>query len=364
MAHKQNRATKEAYELIMEKVIERSTPKLQEAGFSQSVLLDLKQRWMKRLVESGVLDLAGSAPVPDGPLAPQPELRKRRSQRASGAEQSAAPVPAVQTLLASANAAAAQAAAASAAAERLGMETLAAQTVPTQFLGRPSVYPPLRFQFQQPQQQQPPQLDGPWDVDEQRPPKRARLMSQMDGDDGSDDDDFDEPVALAADPSPAPSEAPSGPAPASGAVATAAVAAAKAAPIAASSAAAATAATVSSSAAKPPKPAATNQPQAPLFKIDDGGQMGANMPPMTVTAPSGLMKRHPLRGDEDLDPLSDGEPEKQIETRNFILCQFEKVRRGKAASGHDNWSMAMRNGIVQLNGAEFVFARATGSFLW
>lgn len=59
--------------------------------------------------------------------------------------------------------------------------------------------------------------------------------------------------------------------------------------------------------------------------------------------------------DPDLDDESDPQAE---ETRNLVLCQFEKVTvKGKRKHG-----CSLKDGIMQLNGVDLLFSKATGEF--
>lgn len=46
-------------------------------------------------------------------------------------------------------------------------------------------------------------------------------------------------------------------------------------------------------------------------------------------------------------------------TSNLVLSQFEKVGRTK-----NKWKCAFKDGIMLLNGSEYVFGKATAEFLW
>ncbi len=59
-------------------------------------------------------------------------------------------------------------------------------------------------------------------------------------------------------------------------------------------------------------------------------------------------------GDPDLD-VSDEEPD----TDHLVLCQFEKVTRVK-----NKRKCNLKDGIMLLNGREYLFHKATGEFDW
>ena len=65
--------------------------------------------------------------------------------------------------------------------------------------------------------------------------------------------------------------------------------------------------------------------------------------------------------DEDEDDLLgsdlDAEDEKEPETSNIVLCQFEKVNRIK-----NKFKCVLKDGIMNLQGKDYHFSRATGEF--
>jgi hypothetical protein len=59
----------------------------------------------------------------------------------------------------------------------------------------------------------------------------------------------------------------------------------------------------------------------------------------------------------DLDESeSDNE---EVETANLILCQYEKVSRVK-----NKWKCVFKDGVVHVNGKDYLFNRANGEFEW
>lgn len=46
-------------------------------------------------------------------------------------------------------------------------------------------------------------------------------------------------------------------------------------------------------------------------------------------------------------------------TSNLVLSQFEKVARTK-----NKWKCSFKDGIMLLNGSEYVFGKANAEFLW
>ena len=59
----------------------------------------------------------------------------------------------------------------------------------------------------------------------------------------------------------------------------------------------------------------------------------------------------------DLDE-SNSEDE-EVETSNIILCQYEKVWRVK-----NKWKCIFKDGIMNVNGKDYLFNRANGEFEW
>lgn len=66
-----------------------------------------------------------------------------------------------------------------------------------------------------------------------------------------------------------------------------------------------------------------------------------------------------LGGDEELDSDLDDEDDTEPETENFVLCQYEKVTRIK-----NKRKTNLKDGIMHLNGRDYVFHKATGEFDW
>lgn len=46
-------------------------------------------------------------------------------------------------------------------------------------------------------------------------------------------------------------------------------------------------------------------------------------------------------------------------TDHLILCQYEKVSRIK-----NKWKCILKDGVVNINGRDYMFSRATGDFEW
>lgn len=59
------------------------------------------------------------------------------------------------------------------------------------------------------------------------------------------------------------------------------------------------------------------------------------------------------------DDITDEDADETMDTENVILCQYEKVvRRG------NKWRFSFKNGVMKVNGIDYVFARMYGSAEW
>ena len=54
--------------------------------------------------------------------------------------------------------------------------------------------------------------------------------------------------------------------------------------------------------------------------------------------------------------INDGE---EGQSSNLVLAQFEKVARAKS-----KWKCTLKEGVMTLNGKDFLFGRAQGEYLW
>lgn len=61
--------------------------------------------------------------------------------------------------------------------------------------------------------------------------------------------------------------------------------------------------------------------------------------------------------DEDLD--DDDDDDAELDTGNQVVCQYEKVNRVK-----QKWKCNFKDGIMHVNGKDYLFHRATGEFEW
>lgn len=70
-------------------------------------------------------------------------------------------------------------------------------------------------------------------------------------------------------------------------------------------------------------------------------------------------------GGEEEDPLnsgddvSDEEPTELFETENVIVCQYDKITRSR-----NKWKFHLKDGIMNLQGRDYVFQRASGDAEW
>lgn len=68
---------------------------------------------------------------------------------------------------------------------------------------------------------------------------------------------------------------------------------------------------------------------------------------------------------EDEDPLnseddvSDGEPNELFETDNVVVCQYDKITRTR-----NKWKFHLKDGIMNLQGRDYVFQKAVGDAEW
>ncbi|KAK9937795.1 hypothetical protein M0R45_014564 [Rubus argutus] len=65
----------------------------------------------------------------------------------------------------------------------------------------------------------------------------------------------------------------------------------------------------------------------------------------------------PLNADDDDDDLDGVEEEEELNTRNLVLAQFDKVKRTKC-----KWKCTLKDGIMHMNNRDILFNKATGDF--
>lgn len=59
------------------------------------------------------------------------------------------------------------------------------------------------------------------------------------------------------------------------------------------------------------------------------------------------------------DDISDEDPAELFDTENVVVCQFDKITRAR-----NKWKFQLKDGIMNLNGRDYVFQRATGEAEW
>jgi len=61
----------------------------------------------------------------------------------------------------------------------------------------------------------------------------------------------------------------------------------------------------------------------------------------------------------DSDDNSNGNAAELQDISNLILAQFEKVTRSKS-----KWKCVLKEGMMNINGKDYTFSKATGEFHW
>ncbi|XP_059518904.1 transcription initiation factor IIA subunit 1-like [Myotis daubentonii] len=73
-------------------------------------------------------------------------------------------------------------------------------------------------------------------------------------------------------------------------------------------------------------------------------------------AEGGQVAEEPLNSEDD---LSDEEGQEVFDTDHVVVCQFDKVLRSK-----NKWLFLLKDGIMSLNGRDYIFAKAFGNAEW
>jgi transcription initiation factor TFIIA large subunit len=76
---------------------------------------------------------------------------------------------------------------------------------------------------------------------------------------------------------------------------------------------------------------------------DDGNEEGKEDP-------------NPLCSDDD---VSDDEPAELFDTENVVVCQYDKISRTK-----NKWRFILKSGVMNIDGRDYVFSKATGDADW
>jgi len=59
------------------------------------------------------------------------------------------------------------------------------------------------------------------------------------------------------------------------------------------------------------------------------------------------------------DDVSDDEPTELFETENVVVCQYDKISRTK-----NKWRFILKSGVMNIDGRDYVFSKATGGADW
>ncbi|XP_053736857.1 transcription initiation factor IIA subunit 1 [Synchiropus splendidus] len=70
----------------------------------------------------------------------------------------------------------------------------------------------------------------------------------------------------------------------------------------------------------------------------------------------GQVEEEPLNSGDD---VSDAEDQELFDTENVVVCQYDKIHRSK-----NKWKFHLKDGIMNLNGRDFVFSKAIGDAEW
>lgn len=67
-------------------------------------------------------------------------------------------------------------------------------------------------------------------------------------------------------------------------------------------------------------------------------------------------EEEPLNSEDD---VSDDDPTDLFDTDNIVVCQYDKIIRNR-----NKWKFHLKDGIMNLNGLDYVFQKATGEAEW
>ncbi|XP_051908321.1 transcription initiation factor IIA subunit 1 [Hippocampus zosterae] len=70
----------------------------------------------------------------------------------------------------------------------------------------------------------------------------------------------------------------------------------------------------------------------------------------------GQVEEEPLNSSDD---VSDAEDHELFDTENVVVCQYDKIHRSK-----NKWKFHLKDGIMNLNGRDYVFSKAIGDAEW
>uniref|UniRef100_H3CWE9 General transcription factor IIA, 1 n=1 Tax=Tetraodon nigroviridis TaxID=99883 RepID=H3CWE9_TETNG len=102
----------------------------------------------------------------------------------------------------------------------------------------------------------------------------------------------------------------------------------------------------SGAAAAVPKAQPQPQVQQPplMLQVDGAGET------------SWQVEEEPLNSGDD---VSDEEDQELFDTENVVVCQYDKIHRSK-----NKWKFHLKDGIMNLNGKDYVFSKAIGDAEW
>lgn len=73
-------------------------------------------------------------------------------------------------------------------------------------------------------------------------------------------------------------------------------------------------------------------------------------------AEDGQVEEEPLNSEDD---VSDEEGQELFDTENVVVCQYDKIHRSK-----NKWKFHLKDGIMNLNGRDYIFSKAIGDAEW
>eukprot|EP01023_Acetabularia_acetabulum_P034731 TRINITY_DN32647_c0_g1_i3.p1 TRINITY_DN32647_c0_g1~~TRINITY_DN32647_c0_g1_i3.p1 ORF type:complete len:394 (-),score=92.80 TRINITY_DN32647_c0_g1_i3:257-1417(-) len=107
-----------------------------------------------------------------------------------------------------------------------------------------------------------------------------------------------------------------------------------------------------------------NVPQEPVLNQDDNGQAGEN--PEQGGGGVDLVKGEETTSEDEEVPVdarlddvvvSDGEEGEEEDAKNYVMAQYDKVSRTK-----NRWKAVLLNGIIHMDGKDYLFKKANGEF--
>ncbi|GAB1297687.1 General transcription factor II A, 1 [Apodemus speciosus] len=73
-------------------------------------------------------------------------------------------------------------------------------------------------------------------------------------------------------------------------------------------------------------------------------------------AEDGQVEEEPLNSEDD---VSDEDGQELFDTENVVVCQYDKIHRSK-----NKWKFHLKDGIMNLNGRDYIFSKAIGDAEW